>query len=76
MHPPFAKNSLGAKYTALDKHPRSAPLTFASEAENVKQIRILNESLGSIWVALQAMVGTAIGIGILAILLRITTGKW
>jgi hypothetical protein len=32
--------------------------------------------LGSIWVALQAMVGTAIGIGILAILLRITTGKW
>lgn len=38
--------------------------------------KILNEDLGSIGVALQALIGTLIMSAGLAILLRVASGKW
>lgn len=38
--------------------------------------KILNEDLPSIGVALQALVGTMILVGLAALVLRVATGKW
>jgi hypothetical protein len=43
---------------------------------NMKQIRKFHESLSSIGVSLEAMIGSLITIGVAAIVLRIATGKW
>jgi hypothetical protein len=41
-----------------------------------KSIKILNEDLPSIAVALEALIGTIIMVGLAAVVLRIATGKW
>lgn len=42
----------------------------------MKHIKILHEELGDIAVALEALVGTLIMTGAIAIALRIASGKW
>lgn len=42
----------------------------------MKHIKILHEELGEIAVALEALVGTLIMTGAIAIALRIASGKW
>ncbi len=64
-----------ALYTML-LLPRATLAYVAFSGERMKNIKIFNEDLASFGVALEALVGTLIMVGLIALAIAIATGKW